>query len=116
MSQTLTVEQSSWARFSHAGRSVVVAGILLAMPALAIGFLGPRGDGSSTAIAAEDDPVTNGFNVVEPPLVAARAQVQRSRDKGPRTEKAEVEVLLNDWTYTGGGNGGGNRPRPSPGH
>jgi hypothetical protein len=85
--------------------------LLLGLPALAIGFLKPWGATSgTTAIAAEDDPLANGLQILEPPIVTASSNAKSGHDKANGGEKADVEVLLNDWTYTG------SRPKPSPGH
>jgi hypothetical protein len=111
MHQNNTQGTSLWTRLRQGGQCTLVAGLLLGLPALAIGFLKPWGATSeATTIAAEDDPLANGLQILEPPIVSASNNAKGGHNKPNGGEKAEGEVLLNDWTYTD------DRPRPSPGH
>lgn len=81
-------------------RTVLAAVVLLSVPAFAVCSLvhGGLARTPDVELARGDDPIRNGLRIIDAPTVATAA---------PRTAD---EVLVTDWTFTGGPTKG----KPSP--
>jgi hypothetical protein len=83
---------------------------MLAIPAFALSSAAASGRFGSvmtpeaTAIAPADDPLVNGFRIVEPAPAGAGDSA-----RAVSVSNEPVEKLLQEWNFTG-------RGRPSPGH
>lgn len=74
-------------------RTLVAAAVILSVPAYAASsLLNNNARSASTPLAAEDDPVVNGFRVVDQP----RASRERTVRNGAKSDF----VVLQDWSFT----------------
>jgi hypothetical protein len=82
-------------RFLKLAQTVFAGAVVLALPAYAVCSLAVRPIASDLEIARADDPIRNGFRVVERPASATTTQ---------RSQRSVEEVTLSDWVFTSKGN------------
>jgi hypothetical protein len=90
--------------FARAVGGACAAVLLLAVPLLAAWAVTPGAKDVGTVIAASDDVVANGFQIVDAPSDVTRHEVRSEVASAP-----PVETVLRHWVYT-------RFPNPSPGH